>query len=235
MKEQIQLPLAPGPHNPDPLMASLPMRHPSVKTDITDELDETVPVVNWEEESHRMKITSDVPLNVQKLLGGNWQMKDKKIPEPNIEKAASACSPSSLEKLEEAEGDREKAYHGDKCLRRLNVPRQRLVPLVYELAKVYPKCSIAISGFFLYPEKGGYMGWHTNSDAPCTRTYISHVKEGEKSFFRYRLDGEYVTSWDKEGWNMRQFEVSKENPLWHCVYAETERLSVGFRINHNLL
>ena len=100
---------------------------------------------------------------------------------------------------------------------------------------MWPKSSIQLSGMFLYPKGGGYMGWHTNSDSPCTRVYISNVKEGGKSFFRYRLDGEYVTSWDRAGWNMRAFEVTKDNPMWHCVYAEEDRLSVGFRINKNLL
>ena len=187
--------------------------------------------IEWDDESDRMKITSTVPTNLVTLLDGKWGCeKDDPDFNPDLEAAASACSPSALEKVED---DVEKA--DNKCLRRLVVPRNRLVPLVLEMAKVYPKSSIQMSGFFLYPKDGGYMGWHTNSDAPCTRVYITHVEEGEKSFFRYRLDGEYVTSWDKAGWNLRQFEVSKEQPMWHCVYAEVPRMSVGFRINRNLL
>ena len=187
--------------------------------------------IEWDDDKERMKITTQVPTNLCTLLDGKWGChKEREEPNPDIEKAASACSPSALEKVE---GDIERA--DNKCLRRLIVPRERLVPLVLEMSKVWEKSSIQMSGFFLYPADGGYMGWHTNSDAPCTRVYISHVDVGEKSFFRYRLDGEYVTSWDKPGWNLRQFEVTKEEPMWHCVYAEVPRLSVGFRINRNLL
>ena len=170
-------------------------------------------------------------------MSGKWETRNERMSEPDIERAASCCSPSALEKIE---GDIEKAEI--KCLKRLKVPRTRLVPLIKEIAKIWPKSSIQLSGMFLYPEKGGFMGWHTNSDAPCTRVYLTHVKEGGKSFFRYRMGGEYVTSWDKAGWNMRQFDVSPNgwedrhaDPLWHCVYAEEERMSVGFRINRNLL
>ena len=187
-------------------------------------------VLEWETSDERMKVTSKIPDSISSLLTGDWKCEPDDSIKPDIEEAASHCSPSALEKVEK---DIEKAP--DKCLRRLRVPRTRLVPIIMQLAEIYPKSSIQMSGFFLYPEGGGYMGWHTNSDSPCTRVYITHVKEGGKSFFRYRLDGKYVTSWDKAGWNLRQFEVTKENHMWHCVYAEEHRLSVGFRINRNLL
>lgn len=194
------------------------------------ELPSSAPI-EWENDSDGMRVTTKVPSNLRALLDGNWKChRDDPNFNPDLEVAASACTPAALER---EEGDIEKA--DNRCLRRLIVPRERLVPLVLEMAKVYPKSSIQLSGMFLYPKDGGYMGWHTNSDAPCTRVYITHVEEGEKSFFRYRLGGEYVTSWDKTGWNLRQFEVTKEQPLWHCVYAEVPRLSVGFRINRNLL
>jgi hypothetical protein len=200
--------------------------------------DEPSSPIHWDSDEDRIKVLNPAPTNMSLLLDGKWGCeKDDADFKPDIEIAASACSPSALEKIE---GDIEKA--DNKCLRRLVVPRNRLVPLVREMSKIYPKCSIQMSGFFLYPADGGYMGWHTNSDAPCTRVYITHVAEGGKSFFRYRLNGEYVTSWDKAGWNLRQFEVSpdgwegrKENALWHCVYAEEPRMSIGFRINRNLL
>jgi hypothetical protein len=184
----------------------------------------------WDQTSKRISETAKVPSNLCKWLTGEWQCeKEDSGFNPNREIAASACTPSALEQVE---GDVEKAER--KCLRRVKIMRNRLVPVIHELAKIYPCSSIQLSGFFLYPD-GGYMGWHTNSDAPCTRVYITHVEEGGKSFFRYRDGGEYVTSWDKAGWNLRQFEVSKENPLWHCVYSEEPRLSIGFRINRNLL
>lgn len=84
------------------------------------------------------------------------------------------------------------------------------------------------SGFFLYPP-GGYMGWHTNSEAPGWRLYISWVEEPGKSFFRYRNPdtSEMVTSWDT-GLNIRLFRVTKERLLWHAIYSETNRFSLGY-------
>lgn len=232
MREQIQLPLAPGPMLHVSEMAAPPVIRKGDRN-LLEELEsiDSEYEIDWEQETERMKVGTKLPESIIKIMGGRWSTQGEKS-EPNLEEAASNCSPSALEKIE---NDIEKAGHESKCLDRLTVPRVRLVPLVLELAKIYPKSSIQMSGMFLYPANGGYMGWHTNSDSPCTRVYISNVKEGGKSFFRYRLNGEYVTSWDKAGWNIREFEVTKENPMWHCVYAEEQRMSVGFRINRNLL
>ena len=232
LEQQIGLPLKPGPQVDADMRSGLSMFQnapPVIEEDSPD-----IPSsdgLQWDESTPRISATSKVPTNLCKWLTGNWSCeKEDKDFKPDVEAAATACSPATLEKVE---GDIEKA--DNKCLRRVKVPRNRLVPIVHQLAKVYPKSSIQMSGFFLYPADGGYMGWHTNSDAPCTRVYITHVEEGGKSFFRYRDNGEYVTSWDKPGWNLRQFEVTEDNPLWHCVYSEEARLSIGFRINRTLL
>lgn len=235
MKEQIQLPLRPTPGQTDDHMAptgpGLVPINPDKELQMIESLTPEAEHIEWEQERDRMRITTTVPDNMQKLMDGKWNThENERVAEPDVERAASCCAPIFLEKNTD---DLDKAEL--KCLRRLKVPRTRLVPMIRELAKYYPKSSIQMSGMFLYPEEGGFMGWHTNSGDPCTRIYISHVKEGDKSFFRYRLNGEYVTSWDKAGWNMREFEVTRENPMWHCVYAEEQRMSIGFRINRNLL
>ena len=188
----------------------------------------------WEVDTPRMKSTTIVPEKLKTLMGGNWPLQDNKLKDVSEARAQDACSEAALERIKRKVGDIDRA--NDKCLTRLNVARNRLVPIVRELSLVYPQCSLLISGFFLYPKGGGYMGWHTNSGNACTRLYITHAPESDKSFFRYYCGGEYVTSWDKEGWNLRQFEVTKEDkdPLWHCVYAGVDRLSIGFRINKNL-
>ena len=233
-EQQIALPLSPGPQVDADMRSAASVYAPAPK--VIEDDNPAIPSVqgpdlDWDEATSRISTTAKVPTNLCKWLTGNWQCeKEDKEFSPDIETAANACTPAALERVE---GDIEKA--NNKCLRRVKVPRNRLVPIVHQLAKIYPKSSIQMSGFFLYPADGGYMGWHTNSDAPCTRIYITHVEEGGKSYFRYRDTGEYVTSWDKPGWNLRQFEVTTENPLWHCVYAEEPRLSIGFRINRNLL
>ena len=88
--------------------------------------------------------------------------------------------------------------------------------------------TVSCSGHLWYPP-GGYMGWHTNSGAPGWRMYISYAEEPGKSFFRYRdpITHDIVTSWD-DRWNVRLFEIRADMPLWHAVYSDTHRFSVGY-------
>jgi hypothetical protein len=91
-------------------------------------------------------------------------------------------------------------------------------------------CGYGLSGRIWYPP-AGYMGWHTNNNNQGHKLYCAYAKEGGKSFFRYRHPEthEIITSWDKEGWNFRIFTV-KEQLLWHCVYSETDRFSIGYTL-----
>ena len=88
--------------------------------------------------------------------------------------------------------------------------------------------TVSNSGHFWYPP-GGYMGWHTNSFNPGWRLYITYVDEPGKSFFRYRdpSTGKIVTSMDEQ-WDFRMFRVDRDEPLWHAVYSETNRFSMGY-------
>lgn len=87
------------------------------------------------------------------------------------------------------------------------------------------------SGLYLYPPNG-YCGWHTNSKCAGERFYLSWCKEDNKSFFRYQDPDtkEIHTKWEKKGWNINQFKVSSDpnKLLWHCVYSDTIRISIGF-------
>lgn len=93
--------------------------------------------------------------------------------------------------------------------------------------------AVACSGHLWYPP-GAYMGWHTNSRAPGWRLYISFAEVPGKSFFRYRDPETHniVTSWDEQ-WNVRLFEVRADKPLWHAVYSETNRFSLGYVVYPN--
>ncbi len=104
---------------------------------------------------------------------------------------------------------------------------QRMNHLIQEL---FPENKVVSTGYFHYPPTG-YMGWHTNSNAPCSRLYLTWADEGGKSFFRYLKDGKEVTDYDEAGLTARLFEVTGEEPLfWHCVGSETDRLSFGYAI-----
>jgi len=88
----------------------------------------------------------------------------------------------------------------------------------------------ANSGHLWYPA-GSVLGWHTNVRVPGWRAYLSWVAEPGRSFFRYRdpVDGRIVTSWD-QGLDLRLFPITVAEPLWHCVWAGTERHSLGYRL-----
>jgi len=103
---------------------------------------------------------------------------------------------------------------------------QKLTHIVEQL---YPGKKVESSGSFLYPETG-FMGWHTNSDSPCTRLYITH-SDGE-SFFRYlNEDNEVITDYDDKGITIREFNIPKPpKKLWHCIGSNCNRYSFGFRI-----
>lgn len=107
---------------------------------------------------------------------------------------------------------------------------------VHFLQKKFDNCSIIHSGDFLYP-KNGYMGWHTNADTPYLRCYITYSENGD-SYFKYRdpITKEIITDKDNLGWTIRYFDISNKSDelLWHCVYSNTNRISMGYRIINNL-
>lgn len=113
-----------------------------------------------------------------------------------------------------------------------NFGSDQTLKLTHVIQKIYPNNRVVSSGSFLYPETG-YMGWHTNSDAPCRRLYVTY-KEGEgESFFRYlNEDGEVITDYDEPGISIREFDIPElPNQLWHCVGSNCNRYSFGFRID----
>lgn len=122
----------------------------------------------------------------------------------------------------------------DQYKRNINFDAMDRFNLIQELSNMFDGHSIQLSGNFLYPP-GGFMSWHTNSNTPGDRVYLTYTTESDKSFFRYRnSDGDIITSYDKSGWTMRRFRVDSSDLLWHCVYSDTFRLSIGFRIMKNL-
>jgi len=92
------------------------------------------------------------------------------------------------------------------------------------------KLSITSSGHFWYPP-GGYMGWHTNNGLPGWRIYLTHATEPGQSFFRYRdpASGQIITSTDHQ-WDVRLFKIDPNVVLWHAVYSQTDRFSLGYLV-----
>ena len=91
-------------------------------------------------------------------------------------------------------------------------------------------------GQFYYPPTG-YMGWHTNANAPGERIYITWASEDKKSFFRYydTEKNEIVTDYDDKGLTIRQFTIPESAPhFWHCVGSECDRFSFGFMVGSDV-
>jgi len=89
-------------------------------------------------------------------------------------------------------------------------------------------CGCKISGCWLY-FPNDYQGWHTNGDILGQRIYFSWASESNKSGMRFYIDGKIIDSPDKEGWNRRIFTP----PIWHSVYSNCIRASVGFLSTQN--
>ena len=89
-----------------------------------------------------------------------------------------------------------------------------------------------ISGALFYPA-GGFMGWHTNSNHPGTRIYISYSQQEGVNSFSYIENDEVVQSYDRAGFTVRKFEVNNSNLFWHRVDAPAKRFSLGFKTPHS--
>jgi len=97
----------------------------------------------------------------------------------------------------------------------------------------YKKYIQDIKGLFYYPP-GGFREWHTNiHDDTSWRLYYIHATEDGESWFRYVPVGSNKTVLvpDRSGYfNMFRLRKKKSDMMWHSVYSDTHRFSVGFKI-----
>lgn len=80
----------------------------------------------------------------------------------------------------------------------------------------------------IYYPPSSMLPWHTNSDLEGVRTYYTFSMEG--GIFRYRNPdtAEFINAYDNKGWNVNTFEIVKDKPFWHTVWAKGSRFSFGF-------
>ncbi len=186
------------------------------------------------------KVTDQMKLNRDRYLSGSFKAVDdanERVAENQLndllnqnrwvsdiveKREISNCIPFNFSNVDQAVMDEQ-----------LVTLRQELDALMLKYAKEWfpgcPDVTVENTGHFWYP-KGSYMGWHTNLRTPGWRCYINVVEEDNRSFFRYRdpADGKIETLWDKK-WNIRFFHITPTQPLWHCVYSDTNRFSLGYK------
>jgi hypothetical protein len=114
-----------------------------------------------------------------------------------------------------------------------NMVDREIARLMKTLFRANGGLAVTSSGHLWYPP-GSYMGWHTNSRVPGWRIYVNYAEQEGKSFFRYRDPdtGGIVTLNDRH-WNIRIFKISRDKPLWHAVYSDTHRFSMGYMVFRN--
>lgn len=100
--------------------------------------------------------------------------------------------------------------------------------VVQRVAKSFPGKCVNPSGHWYYPPDG-YMGWHTNSDAPFERVYLVYSDTGDSWFMYYDENG-FTCHKDDPGWNVYQFTTPKDPLFWHAVMSHCNRFSFGFKI-----
>lgn len=95
---------------------------------------------------------------------------------------------------------------------------------------------IRISGNFYYPP-GGFREWHTNKDdEPGWRVYYVRVTEPNKSWFNYvdPITNTMYSVVDRDGY-FNLFDLNSEDGLlWHSVYSDTHRFSLGLHITDEM-
>jgi hypothetical protein len=94
--------------------------------------------------------------------------------------------------------------------------------------KHFPDYTFSKSNGIVYPP-GGYLGWHTNADKPGLRFYLHWIENVGQASFKYWDGSQVIDDVENEQCFIRIFNVKDmTDPLWHCVYTDTWRVSVGF-------
>jgi len=122
---------------------------------------------------------------------------------------------------------------GFSCIELPKEPLHRLEVLLaaeFEKNTDFSYKEVVLQGRTFYP-KESFMSWHNDNSDPGYIFYCTYAEEDNKSFFRYQNTdtGKVETAWDKKGWYFRIFDINPENPLWHCIFSDTIRFSIGHR------
>jgi hypothetical protein len=96
------------------------------------------------------------------------------------------------------------------------------------------------NALFNYYPPGGFVGWHTNWNAPAYQILFTWSDTGE-GYFKYQDPStkEIVRIKDVPGWQCRHYyfagEKEPEYHCWHAAYANCDRITLAFKfVNEGL-
>lgn len=99
--------------------------------------------------------------------------------------------------------------------------------------RFYQQYHVKVTGLFYYPP-GGYAEWHTNRyDIIGWRFYYVKTTEPGRSWFRYKHainDTIHIAPDGDEHYNMFYLEGDDDKLVWHSVYSDTNRFSIGLNL-----
>tara|TARA_R110000796_G_scaffold88366_1_gene190149 strand:+ start:437 stop:937 length:501 start_codon:yes stop_codon:yes gene_type:complete len=104
---------------------------------------------------------------------------------------------------------------------------EKFIPTLEKCTSIldHVRCTNAVLMF-----ENTQLPWHTNSNRPGTRTYYS---TGGGAFKYIDADGVQQISLDNDnGWTVREFVLTKDDPFWHSTYSPSRRFSFGFGTDH---
>ena len=116
-----------------------------------------------------------------------------------------------------------------------NVSRANKLALFWKVKEVFGD-DARMSGFFYYPP-GGFKEWHTDFEDPQMdpekhwRIYLIKSAADNESWFQYvdPTSGEIQRVYDHSGY-LNFFNLVEEKPLWHGVFSNTHRYSLGIKL-----
>ena len=86
-----------------------------------------------------------------------------------------------------------------------------------------------------YYPPGGFVGWHTNWNAPAYQILFTWSRTGE-GYFRYFDGKKIVTIEDKPGWQVRWYHFGwiqdPVNHCWHSAYTYCDRITLAYKFDN---
>ncbi len=178
----------------------------------------------------KIELTRDIEWLLNAVLGNlNWDFPSYTTAERNLELSGLKAAKKAHRAKATADYKQNQRFDTESGMI-TEIIGKYLVPKLKVAAGLPAATDLLVSGRVQY-RPGGFMGWHTNANMPGLRIYCIWSEEAKQNFFRYEDPStkEIITDWDHRGWTLRMFRIpATEEHFWHCLYAGSKRLAIGF-------